>query len=77
MYSPKKNILGVFIINYFFAKTSIFGNFYAKECRKLPVYGAVFVYFGRLGPYLPPLTHSTTAPCQGTPPPIVGAPSSF
>jgi hypothetical protein len=49
MYSSKKNILGVFIINYFLANTSVFGNFYAKECGKLPVYSAVFVYFGRLG----------------------------
>jgi hypothetical protein len=37
------------------------------KCKKPPVFGAIFVYLGQLGAYLPPLTPSTTTPCPGTP----------
>jgi hypothetical protein len=45
---------------------------------KSTFFGTVFVIFGRLGVYLPPVTPSTTTPCPGIPPPPanVGAPSS-
>ncbi len=76
MYSLK-NILGVYLIEYFWAKNYIFGGFWVNKCDKLPVFGAIFVYFGQHGAYLPPLTPSTTTPAQGLPPPIVGVPSSF
>jgi hypothetical protein len=40
MYTSK-NILGVYLIKYFWAKNSIFSNYLAKKCRKPPVFGAV------------------------------------
>jgi hypothetical protein len=45
-----------------------FEQFLSHKVRETPVFGAVFVIFGRLGAYLPPLTPSTTTPCPGTTP---------
>jgi hypothetical protein len=72
-----KELLGRISCYVFFAKNSVFRLFLSLTVKS-PVFGAIFVYFGQLGAYLPPLTPSTTTPCLGTPPPPkVGAPSSF
>ncbi len=54
----------VYLIKYFWSNNGIFSDFLAKNCGKLPVISAVFVYFSRLEAYLSPLTPSTTSPCQ-------------
>jgi hypothetical protein len=73
----KKNILGVYLNKYFSAKMAFSVICKPKNVLNCLFFCAVFVIFGRLGVYLPPLTPSTTTPFPGTPPLIVSTPSSF
>jgi hypothetical protein len=61
----KKSSWEYILLSSFVRKMAFLPIFKPKR-EKTTIFCAIFVYFGWLGIYVPPLTLSTTTPCPGT-----------
>ncbi len=75
MYSWK-NVLELYLINYFWAKNGVYSDFKPKSAGNR-LFLARFCIFLLAEGLFASFTSSTTIPCLGAPPPIVSAPGSF